>query len=63
MHRRLSIRHKVDAGDPAARVAVALCREPGCAWRHLANGRPGALRLLAGHEDTMHPDIRRRHAH
>lgn len=56
----LPIRHKIDAGDPNARVAVALCREPGCGWRHLANSRPGAHSLLASHAETMH---RARHAH
>lgn len=58
MDRQLSIRHKIDAGDPNARVAVALCREPGCGWRCLANGRPGARRLLAGHEEAMHVKVR-----
>lgn len=46
------MRYRVDAGDPAAGVAVGLCE---CGRRYLAFDRIGCLARLAAHEKIHHP--------
>ena len=46
------MKYKIDMGDPATRVALAVCA---CGWRGLATSKPAALQRLAAHEKTWHP--------
>lgn len=46
------MKYRIDQGDPAAGVVVALCA---CGSRFLAFNRAGALVRLAAHERGHHP--------
>ena len=46
------MKYRIDQGDPAAGVVVALCA---CGCRFLAFNRAGALARLAAHESIHHP--------
>ena len=46
------MKYRIDQGDPAAGVVVALCA---CGCRFLAFNRDGALVRLAAHEASHHP--------
>jgi hypothetical protein len=46
------MRYRIDQGDPASRVVVAICE---CGSRFLAVDRPSALTRLAAHEAIRHP--------
>lgn len=46
------MKYRIDQGDPAAGVVVALCA---CGCRFLAFNRTGALLRLAAHEASHHP--------